>query len=434
MQLGIGFVLFMSSISLATLALHCVRFGLSWLVMRETGSAAAFAAIYSASSLVETYAKPLVSPLVDHFDRLGLMRWCMVGSTVVIAALWALAEWLPFSMTALAALLTFSSLIAAVRDPAAAALVPNLVKAGQIMTAQSVRSTADSTSGITGAVIAALLLATGGIPATFAAGAALSCAALAAMACVPSPAGTGARGAARHPAYFRTWHLRVAEGVRAVVHTRAERATAVAIAVTNAGLFPFFAVVMPLWITRDLDRSPLALAAVEAAFCVGIVIGSAGVTRALNRVLGRYRAVVLGNLLLGAGIATAATSDELARILACMLVGGIGLATFNINATALRTAATPAGFRGRMSAGVAFIASCMNPFSTQAFGALIDSSGATVAVAVSGALVLASTILLMRNADARSLLGRRDEEIVEAYVTLYPAAFAGSVGAAERGR
>ena len=143
--------------------------------------------------------------------------------------------------------------------------------------------------------------------------------------------------------------------------------------------------------------------------------------------------MVTGNGLLGVGIITAATSTVVPVILVCMLIAGTGFATFNINASTLRAAATPFEFRGRMSAGVAFISSCMNPFSTQAFGTLIDSSSATVAVATSGALVLVSTALLLRNADMRSLLSRRDEEITGAYRILYPNAFLRPGDSASRG-
>ncbi|WP_102720080.1 MULTISPECIES: hypothetical protein [Burkholderia] len=105
------------------------------------------------------------------------------------------------------------------------------------------------------------------------------------------------------------------------------------------------------------------------------------------------------------------------------MIGGIGFAVFNINVSTLRAAATPPAFRSRMTAGVAFLSSCLNPFATQTMGFVVAHSSAMTGVAISGTLILISTALLLRNADAKSLLKRSDEELAGAYGKLYPAAF-----------
>ncbi|MDB5816924.1 MAG: hypothetical protein JWQ11_564 [Rhizobacter sp.] len=432
LQTGTAFLLFVSSVTLGTLSLHCVRFGVSWLVMRETGSAAAFAALYGASSLVEIYAKPFVAPVADVFDRLVVMRCCMAGSAATAFALAMVALFLPFSVAALASLLMLSSLIAALRDPTAAALVPSLVNAERLLAAQSLRSTAGSVSAMAGAMLAALLLAAGGIPAAMIAGAAVSCMALVTMVGVTSAASNRAYDGPTHQRWLRTWHIQILDGFRAVWLTRAERVMAIVVALTNAGLFPFFAVGMPLWVARDLGWTPASMAAIEVAFSLGILVGSAWFTRVLNAKLGRYRALIVGNAMLGTGILMAAACSQIVPIVACLLVSGAGFATFNINASTLRAAATPSDYRARVAAGVAFLSSCLNPFSTQAFGLMIDHFSATTAVAISGALVLASTVLL-RNADMRTLLSRRDKHLEGAYRALYPEAF-GAVQRASRPR
>src|SRR5450830_1293559 len=84
MTMGSKFLFFLASSALNTIALHCVRFGMSWMVMRETGSAITFAAVFSASSLVEVYSKPVLAPVADYFDRLNVYRVCVGLASLVI--------------------------------------------------------------------------------------------------------------------------------------------------------------------------------------------------------------------------------------------------------------------------------------------------------------------------------------------------------------
>jgi MFS transporter, DHA3 family, macrolide efflux protein len=424
MSLGASFLFFLTSTTLSTLALYCLRFGVSWMVMHETASAAAFAVVFSASSLVEVYSKPLLSPLADYFDRLKVYRTCVaLGSAVIVMLMLAVVA-LPFSVPLIAGLLMALSLVAGLRDPASAGLVPTLVTAERLTQAQSYRSSASSVIGLVAPLLSALLLAIGGIPAALGA-AALSAALSAVMTfgvkrmrsdVVPAPK--------RWADYSRTWHLRIADGVRAVIMTRSERTMALAVAITNAGLLPFFTVVLPLWVSKGMGATATTMAIIEAGFGIGILAGGAYLTLRMNNALGRFQALVVGNGLLGAGVAVAALFDHPFVLSACFVVAGAGFAVFNVNASTLRAAATPPAFRSRMAAGVSFLSSCLNPFAMQGMGFVIESFGATFAVSVCGGLILLSTALLMCNADAKSLLMRSNEDILGAYASLYPKAFA----------
>lgn len=424
MNANASFLYFLASTTLSTIALHCIRFGVSWLVMRETGSVTAFAFIFSASSLAEVYSKPVLSPMADYFDRLKVYRVCVGLATVIVVALLLAVVLLPFSIPLLAGLLMALSLIAGLRDPASAGLVPALVRADWLTEAQSLRSTAASVVGLGGPALSALLLAVGGVPAALGAATLAGVAALvtsfrmsvlrADVLAVPKQPGD----------YLKTWHLRVADGVRAVVMTRSERTMALGIALTNAGLYPFFFVVLPLWVARDLRASASTMAIIEIAFGIGIFAGSTLLADRMNAAIGRFIALVVGNGLLGAGLLGAAFFTHPIALALCFAVGGAGFAVFNINASTLRAAATPPAFRSRMAAGVAFLSSCLNPFAAQGMGVMVERLSATSGVALSGALILVSTALLLRNVDAKSLLVRSNDEIIGAYGTLYPRAFA----------
>ncbi len=205
--------------------------------------------------------------------------------------------------------------------------------------------------------------------------------------------------------------------------TRAERMTSIVVAVTNAGLFPFFTVVLPLWVSHGMGASVSMMAAIEVAFGIGIFIGSALLTVKINDLIDRFHALVAGNGLLGVALLLASISKNPIALCACFILGGIGIAVFNVNSSTLRSAATPAAFRSRMAAGVAFLSSCLNPIATQSMGFVIEHSTASTGVTCCGVLILASTFFLLRNSDAMELLMRPNEEIVGAYGALYPAAF-----------
>jgi DHA3 family macrolide efflux protein-like MFS transporter len=83
--------------------------------------------------------------------------------------------------------------------------------------------------------------------------------------------------------------------------TRSERTMAIVVAITNAGLFPFFTVALPLWVAKGLGASASMMAAIEVAFSLGVFIDSALLTTRVNKLIGKFNAVVCGNGLLGAG-------------------------------------------------------------------------------------------------------------------------------------
>ncbi|ASU38017.1 hypothetical protein hmeg3_06700 [Herbaspirillum sp. meg3] len=423
MKMGTSFLFFLASSALSTIALHCVRFGMSWLVMRETGSAIAFATVFSASSLVEVYSKPVLAPMADYFDRLNVYRICVGLAATVMLVLMLAVSLLPFSIVVVTSLLVVLSLIAGLRDPASAGLTPALVSADHLTAAQTLAASTSSIVGLCAPMLGALLLAIGGVPAALGA-AAIACAT---GLCTSFGIRILRPGSVFAPKqwgeYFRTWHLRIADGVRAVVLTRSERIMAIVVALTNAGLFPFFAVVLPIWVTQGLGASAGTMAMIEIAFGVGILGGSTLLTGRLNILMGRFMALVTGNGLLGAGIFMAAFCNNMYLLALCFAVSGAGFAVFNINASTLRSAATPPEFRSRMAAGVAFLSSCLNPLATQGIGFVIAGFSLDISIAVCGTLILISTALLLRNVDAKSLLIRPNEEIVGIYATLYPRAF-----------
>lgn len=417
-----SFLCFIGTTTLNSIALNCIRFGISWFVMEKTDSITAFVSIFSISSLIEFYGKPLMAPFADYFDRLVVYKICIISSTICIGILIFVAVYIQFSIYLLMIPLFLLSAIAALRDPTSAGLVPALVAPEHLIQAQSFLASISSAISLGVPMFSALLLSISGSQTALIIAGAISVVALICTFGIKLvQQDTSISRSWRE--YMRTWHLRTVDGLRAVLMTRSERITAIAVAMTNAGLFPFFVVVLPLWVKHSLNGTAYTMAVIEISFGIGILIGSLGLTIQLNKILGRFHSLVIGNGTLGVMLLMASTSSNLTLLCLCFALGGIGFTTFNINASTLRAAATPATFRARMAAGVAFLSSFLNPFATQGMGFIIEHSSTNISVSICGLLIILSTIFLLRNKDAKSLLVKSDKDLSGAYSTLYPSAF-----------
>ncbi len=428
-MLNRDFKFFIVGSTLNGLALGCMRIGLAWYALQSTGSAAIFAGMIAASTIVEIYSKPVLSPLADIFDRLKLLRVCYGLGFCLCAALWlAVASW-PFSVPWITGLLVVLSAVAGLREPCAAGLVPSLVLPQALARAQSIRATVASVVGLGGTMIGGLLLSVANEKTALVASTALAAAALVCQVLVRHPgssatAATPATPAAARPALtIRSWFSKTIDGVRAVWQTKSERYVALASGLINVGIFPLTAIVLPVWVMRNLGGSPAIIATVEASLLLGAMAGSSFVTARLSRWIGQFGALRIACALMGISTILAAAAGSWITVVPLMFLCGVGFSVYAVITSTLRAAATPAHFRARMAGGVGFLSCAIYPFTSGLFGYVSDGFGAPTAVAICGVMMAAAGIVLSFNRDAKSLLARPTEDISGAYGTLYPAAF-----------
>jgi len=422
MTLASSFYLFVTSVTLGAVATVFVRFGVSWHLLQQTGSPAIVALVIGGSAVLEIYAKPLLAPLADHFDRFRIFRLCVLASTalgLLLALAMALA---PASVALLGLCVAGLSLSAALRDPTSAAITPSLVSAGQLSDAQSMRSTANSLVAIGAPMAAGAAVTFAGTAATLGGAALLTALALVAALRVPRPPTVSAESGG-WAVYRRSWHLRTLEGLRSAWCNRAERNIAFASALLNVGIFSFAALVLPVFVARTLHAPPVVMAAIELSFGVGLLVGSVRLTGWLNAALGRYAALVGATVVIAGAFGAAAWLSAVPALCACLALAGVGVSVFFINTTTLRAAATPPEFRARMVAGASFLSCCLHPLTAPVFGFLMERADARFAVALCGVSVLAAAAVLLANADARRLLGQPSERILGQYRQLYPHAY-----------
>lgn len=419
-----NFYVFLVAVAFQGVTSQVFRFAASWLAMEETDSAVVFAAVFSAASFVDTYFKPILSPIADYFDRLAVLRNSAVLSFIVMGLLSFQMHFFDFSIIFLSLVLVLLSFLSALAGPSSTGLVVNLVKPDQISHAVSMMSTLSSSMFFFGPMIGGFLLWGGGTKLALLIAPLFCLFAIGLMFYIKSLKHQSINVPERSwRAYCSSWHYRIYDGIRAALLTETERRMALITTITNAGLYPFFFITLPLWVAEDLNSTPVFMGIIEASFCVGVIAGSVKGVAVCNKFLGRFWTLVGGNALLGLGLFFSGFFVDDWLIICLMFLSGFGLSCFNINASTVRASATPDRFRGRMGAGIAFLSSCLNPFAAQFFGFSIEWLTASGAVVLSGTLIMFATILLFRCVDLRYVFGLESEELMGKYESLYPKAF-----------
>lgn len=129
------------------------------LVYNLTGSKLAMGSILLLSMGAETILRLLGSPLIDRFNRVGLMRLLMVLMTVTYAAPPLLAHLGLLQVFHLYIFAVVAGLTSALYAPAYFAVVPSIVQGEALVRANSISQTVTSIAGLVGPALAGLLIA-----------------------------------------------------------------------------------------------------------------------------------------------------------------------------------------------------------------------------------------------------------------------------------
>lgn len=136
------------------------------LVYNLTGSKVAMGTIMLLAMGAETVTRLLGSPLIDRFNRVGLMRLLMVLMTLIYAAPPVLAYFGALQVVHLYLFAIAAGVASALYLPAYFALIPSIVKGEAMIRANSVSQTVTSIAGLVGPVLAGLVIASvGPVPA-----------------------------------------------------------------------------------------------------------------------------------------------------------------------------------------------------------------------------------------------------------------------------
>jgi MFS family permease len=372
------------------------------------------------SSLVEIGSKPVLSPMGDYFDKRNVLVVCFSMTTVLAMIIGLLVAYTPFSAVTLGSILVGMALVAALRDPVSAALVPSLVSPSQMTRAQSLRSSSATIAMLGGSALAGWMVSMWGSGAAMLSG--VVCALVALILVTTIRCDLQAKSFDWYT-YSRTWKTRAMDGLMAVWHCKAERGMSMTSAILNSAMFPLTALVIPLWVLSDLGAKPITVAAVEISLGIGMVFGSTLGVAQLNARFGKLLAMKAGITAIGLSLCLGSFATSPAQAMSWVFLAGAGFAVYMVNSSTLRAAATPGHFRARMIGGVMLVQCAAYPLITQLIGTGIEFTGPAYGVFACGLVATLALWPLGANRDVKRLLAQTDEELVGAYGRLYPEAF-----------
>lgn len=427
---------FLLSRSLGTLAVLAQRFAVAWHVLTTLGSPALMAALVSVSLAAEIYLKPLLAPLADKFSRSRLYGLSLLGMAITALLTAALLHIDRQAVAGLATLMLVSSALLALRDPAAAAMVPNLVAAKELPKTQSLAISTRSLLNILAPAATAALIALVGAELTIAATAVMTLLGWATW--LVAAAMLRASNESNHQELFRSqqgeapsagqslvgrWWTDVRGGIALTWNNLAERNVAIATALLNLSSYGFISAVLPVWVVQSAKGDTSDLAVVEAVFAAGTAFGCLWLAPRLNARVGSFLPLTWACLVSAMAIAATTITGSVLTIAVVQFFNGIAIALFAMNTGTLRAAACPSHCRARLMAGSVFLSSFSVPFLLPIYGFTLERLSAESVSVFAAALAVGAALVIRRNGHARQLMEQRPEDIVGKYAEMYPNAY-----------
>jgi hypothetical protein len=369
-----------------------------WFVLTTTGSAATTGLVAFAETLPYVVVLALGGPVVDRF---GAWRVAIVAGVTAAALVGAVPALYAAGALHLGVLVVLVATTGAVRglETSTYVLLPGLAEnAGMALTrATGLHDGMNRTAGMLGVPLAGVLIAVSSAPAVLVVDAAsflVAAVLLATLVPRTSQPPTAADedpvtepGRGRVAAYVD--ELR--EGFGFLVRDRMLVAIAVLVLVTNLLDQAYSAVMVPVWVHDELG-SPLALGLIGGVFGVGAVVGSS-VFAWLGPRLPRRRSFAWGFLVGGAPrFFVLALALTLPPVLAVSLVAGIAVGAINPALAATEYERIPRHLQARVIGALAAVAMAGIPLGGLLGGLAVERLGLDVALAVFGAVYLATTL------------------------------------------
>lgn len=367
-----------------------IRLGaLPLLALRTTTNPTLIGAV-SAATIAPWVLAPLVGVLVDRANRRGLMIVGQFARAALVAVLIALIAADTLSIWVLLAIAVGLGIGEVIVDTTSQAAIPQLVEPQHLDRANSRLQVAtqvlDEVVGV--ALGAALFARWASLPfvldaATFLIGGVL-------LTTLRRPLQGDRR---RHS---RSVRADLREGFGFLLTQPFLRSTMFAAAVSNVATNMSFAVLVVL-VVDELGASEAAYGVVVAASSVGGVL-AAFAAGTLSSRLGRVRVLLGAPLFVVAGLATAAVAGHIALVAGAWFVVRFGIISLSVPAVSLRQALTPERLLGRVVASFRMVGIGAGPVGALLGGVLTHTTDVRTTSAVSVAVMVAATLLLVNAA------------------------------------
>ena len=409
------------SFLLMVLGGRCNQLAVAWWALQETGSALYFANMIACSIAAEVLAKPLQGWLGDKYNKILIIKlasWVSLLTALLMLVLSATGSFNPWTV---GVLMMISSAIVGVRDPLQASIIPLFADDDKVSLAFRSKSVMSSFSILLGPVLASGLIYGVGITLAFAADFFAILIAGALIATIPSHIGAIGQG---EKAPAASSFSMIYSGFKVVYGVKVEFYLAIIAMLVNFALFPFFTILIPLYV-KDVIQYPVTyIGLLDSCFGLGILAGSYKIIGWLSRRVPRDMCVSAGFALLGCNLVVVGTASSSLIVPVAFFFGGVGLMLINIPTAAVRLLATPKLHRNRIFATVSFLSAAASPLGSFAMTTLIAYMGVALTITLLGVMVLLLSLLVFLVPDFKTFMRSRDTQLNDAYVDKYPEAFA----------
>jgi len=409
------------SFFLMVLGGRCNQLAVAWWTLQETGSAVYFANMIACSIAAEVLARPLFGWLGDRYNKILILKIVSILSALTALVMVLLSVTGTFNPWTLGALMMIGSAVVGVRDPLQASIIPLFADDDKVSLAFRSKSVMYSFSTLLGPVLASGLIYGFGIAFALAADFFAILVAGALIATVPTHAGaTGTDVKKRVTSGFRM----ICSGFKVVYGVKVEFYLAMIAMLVNFALFPFFTILLPLYV-KDVIQYPVTyIGLLDSCFGLGILAGSYKVIGWLGELIPRDLCVSAGFALLGGNLLVVGAVSSSVIVPLAFFCGGIGLMLINIPTSAVRLLATPKDHRNRIFATVSFLSAAASPLGSFAMNGMITTMGVALTITLLGVMVLLLSLLVFLVPDFKTFMRTRDTQLTDAYRDRYPSAFA----------
>lgn len=409
------------SFLLVVLGGRCNQLAVAWWALQETGSALAFANMIACSIAAEVLARPLLGWLGDKYNKILILKLASLTSVLTALLMVVLSATQLFNPWSVGALMLVGSAVAGVRDPLQSSIIPLFAGADQVSLAVRTKSMLSSIANLLGPVIASALIFGFGTTLTFTVDCFAMLGAALLVATVPSQLGASAPD---EQAPTSNGFRMIYSGFKAVYGVKVEFYLALVAMLVNFALFPFFTILLPLYVKTVIQYPVTYLGLLDACFGLGILAGSYKIVGWLGERVPRDLCVAAGFALLGGNMWLAGTLSSMFVVPLAFFCGGVGLMLINIPTSAVRLLATPKQHRNRIFATVSFLSAAASPLGSFAMNGLIAHLGVALTITSLGAMVLGLSLLVFLIPDFRTFMRSPDTQLSDAYLDKYPDAFA----------
>lgn len=387
--------------------------------LQKTNSAIYFSTMIACAIASEILAKPLLSWVGDRYNKIRVVTFCNITTVIssALLVLLSLLDW--FHPVAIGSLMILGSIAIGIRDPIQSSMIPLLVDTSKVSIAFRSKSMMSSLAILISPAVAGGLISYSGISAALTVS--LTAAICATLLVKNIPPHTASIELQKKSSLNRVGMI--ISGFTIVYRVRVEFFLSILAMAVNFSLYPFFAILVPLYVTALLKLPVWYIGLLDSFFGLGILLGSYRAIEWIGKWMHRDISIAFGFALLGGNLLIAGFIPNPWLLPVAFFSGGIGLMLVNIHASTVRTLATPKLFRNRMNATTAFFSAAASPLGSLSVGILITAIGLNGTILAFGGLIVSLAALVFLIPNFKEVMRTSDQGLEGFYLKIYPLAF-----------